>query len=254
MSTGLATRTAGMPPLVRKQYHLEVTKSSEAGDTSAAGLGTFDGAASVYNVIDLHGDVIAPGAFDQTLKDKGDQRALLYQHDPHRPIGLAKFTDSPSALLTQGTPNGEVNDAREAMALVRQGAIKGLSIGFDIRADRWEGGVRVIEEIDLWEVSIVTWPANPLANITQAKSMTDTLAELRAKATVAEAACNLKAGKPLSQKNLLLVESAIEALTALRDAVGVADDDPTGASDTVNPEGSELLDELLDEIRSARRS
>lgn len=151
--------------LIRKQFPIVLKAEDPAADEG--GLGTFAGIASVFNAVDLHGDVISPGAFDKTLAAKGAYFPLLWQHDTDKPIGKAAMRASHEGLLIDsGEPNAEVALAREAMALVKQGAIRGISIGFNIVADRWVDGVRVIDEIDLWEVSIVTFAAQPLAQIT----------------------------------------------------------------------------------------
>lgn len=243
------TKSASMPPLVRKEYAFEVKSVADAGDTSAAGLGTFDGAASVYNVIDLHGDVIAPGAFDDTLSKTGPDRVLLWQHYIDSPIGMASFVDSAPSLDTTGTPNGEVKQAQEAMALVRQGAIKGLSIGFNITGEEWDGGIRTITGVDLWEVSVVTFPANPLANITSAKNAHMALTELKARQVINAGADHVKAGKVLSSANRKQLQGAIEALQSVLDADSGESKD---ANDTVRME--QVMADLFTEIRSYRRS
>lgn len=154
--------------LIRKQYPITL-EAKAADDGDAAGLGTFSGIASVYNVIDLHGDVITPGAFDRTLQEKGEFFPLLWQHYIDQPIGRAAMrADAQGLQIVQGEPNADVEKAREAMSLVRQGAIGGISIGFNIVADRIEKGIRYIDEVDLWEVSIVTFAAQPLAKVTHA--------------------------------------------------------------------------------------
>lgn len=238
--------------MLRKSFDLEI----KAADLDESGAGTFSGAASVYNVIDLHGDVIVPGAFDTTLKQKGDTRPLLWQHWMDNPIGTSKFTDSESALLVdEGVLVAGVRQAEEAGKLVDAGAVTGLSIGFDITRESWDGGVRIIEEIDLWEVSLVTFPANPLARVTNMKQAGEVLAKLKAQHT--------KAGRVLSAANLSLVEDAIQALTKLRDAA-VAEDGKQKGSGTdpgkgIQPasveeqEAVQIVSGFLDEIRSYSR-
>ena len=199
--------------MIRKTFDLTIEKK----ELSASGAGSFQGAASVYNVIDLHGDVIVPGAFDATLKQKGAVRPLLWQHRMDDPIGTSKFVDSESALLVdEGVLVEGVRQAEEAGKLVDAGAVTGLSIGFDIVRDSWDGGVRIIEEIDLWEVSLVTFPANPLARIAKMADAAAVLEDLRAK--------HVKAGRVLSAKNLDLVVSAYDALGKLIEAAKAEDD------------------------------
>lgn len=237
--------------LLRKEFPLtiESVKEAPSGD---GGVDVFDGLASVYDVIDLHGDVIVRGAFEDTLRRRGDERVLLYQHDIHRPIGTASFRDSEQALLTTGHANREVQDAREAMALVRQKAIKGLSIGFNITGEEWEGGIRHITGVDLWEVSVVTFPANPLANITEAKSAADALQELRAAHAVKAGAARLKAGEPLTAEQVRQLEAAMEILSSILSAPA-DEDEAEEPSDTLTAKGVEdMLAPLLTEIRSRK--
>lgn len=232
--------------LVRKTFPLDAieVKAASAGQP----LGSFLGAASVYNVIDLHGDVIDPGACSASLARKGDTRPLLWQHYMDRPIGTAKFVETGSALQCEGFPVAGVPDAEAGMALVAAGAVTGLSIGFNILDAEYDGEVRHIKEIDLWEVSLVTFPANPLAQITESKTAHAALHELRA----AEAINELKAGKVLSAKNLGLVESCIEALQKLRDAAtggeGEKGSDALDAKDEGG--GADALAALVADIRT----
>lgn len=246
--------------LVRKQFPLTIKAIEDDANGVPSG---FRGDASVYHVVDLHGDIIEPGAFDATLRSKGRERPLLWQHYIDQPIGTAAFEDDPGrALETEGSPVTEVRQAAEAMALLKAGAVKGLSIGFDIVREAWDGAVRRIEEIDLWEVSLVTFPANPLAQVTEAKSAGEALAELQAKRTVAVGAEALRKGAPLTAEQRKTLAEAAELLHALA-AQAPADDEGSDAGEgpvgdtlagTDEPEGPSPLEGLLAEIRSHRRS
>lgn len=242
------------PTLLRKQYNLTINEVKSAPQEDS-GADVFDGLASVYDVIDLHGDVITRGAFDRTLRERGDERVLLYQHDIHRPIGIAKFSDSERALRTEGHANREVQDAREAMSLVRQGAIKGLSIGFNITGEEWDGGIRHITGVDLWEVSIVTFPANPLANITEAKSAQDTLLELRAAHTCNTLGAAIAGGVQLTSEQRKTLDAAYEILGHLLETNNDTEQKSKepDASDTLTAKGAdEIFAPLLYEIRNRR--
>jgi len=131
-----------------------------------------EGFAAVYNVLDEQGDIIEPGAFSRTLDHKGGKFPLLWQHDPEQPLGVATVTDMPGkGLWVRGELNREVSKAREALALAKQGAVKGFSIGYNtVKADLDRNNVRHLKEINLWEVSHVTFPANPQAQVLIAKS------------------------------------------------------------------------------------
>jgi uncharacterized protein len=133
----------------------------------AAGL--IEGYASLFGVVDLAGDLVEPGAFTKSLARRGTaQIRCLFQHDPAEPIGAWEFLREDSrGLFARGRLNLAVGRAREVAALLEQGAIDGLSIGFKTvraRRDR-RAGVRRLSEIDLWEISVVTFPMLPDARV-----------------------------------------------------------------------------------------
>jgi HK97 family phage prohead protease len=134
--------------------------------------GQFSGAASVYNVIDSHGDVVVPGAFTKTIRENGGRVVLLNQHDPAQPIGLAELVDDSKALHVRATLNLDTQLGRDVYSNLKAGIINGLSIGFQTVRDRVVKGVREILEVSLWEVSCVTFPANTFARITSVKGIT----------------------------------------------------------------------------------
>lgn len=136
--------------------------------------GTFEGYASLFNREDMGRDVVLPGAFRESLASRGPRGIkLLFQHDANQPIGIWTALEEDSrGLYAQGKLMREVGKAREVMALMRAGALDGLSIGFKTvkaRRDR-ASGVRRLENIDLWEISIVTFPLLPEARITSTKT------------------------------------------------------------------------------------
>lgn len=126
------------------------------------GDGTVEGYASLFQEVDSTRDMVMPGAFAQTLRTRGLRRIpMLFQHDPAEPIGvwLDLFEDA-RGLKARGRLIADVVRAREVLALVRAGAIDGLSIGFRTVRGRIDPRTRVrrLEQIDLWEISIVTFP------------------------------------------------------------------------------------------------
>ncbi len=144
--------------------------------TSALSLGAdgiFEGYASVFGIVDLGGDQVVPGAFAQSLAQRGiGQVRMLWQHDPASPIGTwLSIAEDWRGLKVKGRLNLAVARAREALALLREGAVDGLSIGFRVKTARKTagGGVRRLLELDLWEISIVTFPMLPQARITAVK-------------------------------------------------------------------------------------
>jgi len=140
--------------------------------------GTFTGYGSMFNNVDLDRDVIAPGAFTKTLADKSPQKIkLLWQHDPSQPIGVwEKMAEDSRGLKVTGRLliNQGVPKADEAYALLKAGALDAMSIGFVIPPGGYDldekKRARIIKQADLWEISLVTFPANPKARITSVKA------------------------------------------------------------------------------------
>ncbi|MCB2081369.1 MAG: HK97 family phage prohead protease [Rickettsiales bacterium] len=134
--------------------------------------GKFNGYASVFSVVDQDRDVILPGAFRQTLKTERDIK-LLWQHRSEEPIGvITHMEEDDHGLYVEGRLLLDIARAREAYALLKAGTVRGLSIGYhavDYTMDETTG-TRQLRAIDLWEISLVTFPANPLAAVRTVKS------------------------------------------------------------------------------------
>ena len=131
--------------------------------------GTFSGHAALFGVEDLARDVVEPGAFAASLARRGaDGVKMLWHHDPAEPIGRwLEIREDGRGLFVRGRLIADVARAREAIALMRAGVLDGLSIGFktvDFRRDRGSG-VRRLKAIDLWEISVVTFPMQPDARV-----------------------------------------------------------------------------------------
>jgi hypothetical protein len=138
--------------------------------------GTFEGYGAVFGNVDSDSDIIAPGAFAKSLSVRKPK--MLWQHDPNEPIGIwDELAEDEHGLRVKGRVLKDVRRGAEAMALYKAGAISGLSIGFRTISAEPEanGSVRRLTEVDLWEISAVTFPSNPKANVTAAKS--DTIRE-----------------------------------------------------------------------------
>ena len=140
--------------------------------------GFFEGYASVFGVQDSDGDVIVKGAFKESLdefKAAGRMPKMLWQHDTRQIVGkwMEMFEDD-IGLYVKGRCILEVRQGQEAYALLKEGVLDALSVGFNIPAGGATGmrGL-VIEKADLMETSLVTFGANPLALITNVKSIKD---------------------------------------------------------------------------------
>lgn len=138
-----------------------------------SGDGSFSGYASLFGEVDLGRDTIVSGAFSKSLKARGAAGVrMLFQHDPAEPIGTWKvIREDERGLYVQGLLSPGVARAREVHALMKSGALDGLSIGFrTVRARSDKGsGVRRILEADLWEISVVTFPMLPAARVSNVK-------------------------------------------------------------------------------------
>jgi HK97 family phage prohead protease len=149
------------------------TKRASISVASIDEEGMFEGYASLFNIADLGGDVVMPGAFTRSLRKIGAPGVkLLWQHDGKQPIGAwISLSEDQRGLKAKGRLNLAVARAREALALMRQGALDGLSIGFrPVRATRDKAtGLRRIHELDLVEISIVTFPMLPQARVETVK-------------------------------------------------------------------------------------
>ncbi len=135
--------------------------------------GVFSGYASIFGKADLGGDRVEPGAFADSLAARGVAGIkMLFQHDPAEPIGVWRdIREDATGLHVTGQLMPDVARAREVLSLMRAGALDGLSIGFRTVKGRTDArtGIRHLARIDLWEISIVTFPMLPDARVEQVK-------------------------------------------------------------------------------------
>jgi len=135
--------------------------------------GKFEGYASVFDIVDQGMDVVSPGAFRRSL-DSGKNVKLLWQHDMASPIGVwEEIKEDEKGLFVKGRLLNDVQQGREANALMRAGAIDSMSIGYRTKEAVAEGNgsVRRLTEVDLFEISLVTFPMLPDAQVTAVKSI-----------------------------------------------------------------------------------
>lgn len=145
-------------------------KASEESDGRV-----FEGYGSVFGVLDSYADVVAKGAFKRTLKDakaKGRMPAMLWQHNPDDVVGVwTEMREDDHGLFVKGEifESGKGPLAYEAL---KKGGVSGLSIGFRTLKSKLddENGIRTLTELELWEVSLVTFPANDAARVSSVKA------------------------------------------------------------------------------------
>lgn len=186
--------------------------------------GTFEGYASVFGELDSYRDIVMPGAFKKSLKedfaDKNRKVPMLWQHSAWMPIGVyTRIQEDNKGLFVEGACNMEVQQARECHALMKQGALSGLSIGYTTVVSEWNEDdlTRKLIEVNLWEVSPVTFPAGDSARVSSVKSLADVH-------SLSETERYLRDVYGCSQKEAKAVLAKIKAVVTQRD---VADDAAT---------------------------
>lgn len=134
----------------------------------------FEGYASVFDTVDSYGDVVVRGAFQQTLRqasDSGIWPSMLWQHDQKQPVGVwTEMFEDDKGLYVRGQL-ADTSLGRDVYNLLGMNALNGLSIGYAVKDDSYdrERAVRELKNIDLWEVSVVTFPANADARVREVK-------------------------------------------------------------------------------------
>jgi uncharacterized protein len=141
-----------------------------------AGDGVFAGYASVFNALDQQGEIVAAGAFTRTLRQAQQQSrtpAMLWMHDPTIPIGLwQSIREDQNGLAVEGRLALRTQQGAEAYELLKLGALTGLSIGYRVVSSRIDTSkkARILTDVDLFEISLVTFPANESARISDVKT------------------------------------------------------------------------------------
>lgn len=159
-------------------YGLE-TKFARLGDAVAVTDGTrIEGYASYFGACDQGGDIVQKGAYAASLSalaSEGRSVKMLWQHDPAQPIGIwDEVREDAKGLYVKGRLLLDVEKGREAVALIEAGAIDGLSIGYRTqKASKNDKGQRLLSELELWEVSLVTFPMLPSARVGAKSDETD---------------------------------------------------------------------------------
>lgn len=168
----------------KMQFQLEIKQVTESGD-----FYMFEGLASTFGNEDLGGDIVQQGAFVDTIADKQREakviegltldgapaRALLpvlWQHDQYEPVGsIVEMRETGNGLLVRGAlPKGDVQVEGRVVPQMRAGSIKAMSIGYRPEVvDFSDGDARILVKIKLFEISLVTFPMNPQAQIASVK-------------------------------------------------------------------------------------
>lgn len=151
------------PAQIRKDAALKMERKAFATEWKAdSATGQVEGYGAVFGNVDTYGDIILRGAFSGTMGKR--KVKMLWQHDPSQPIGVwDEMREDDRGLWMKGRILPGVAKGKEAIELMSAGAIEGMSIGYRTVDAEYKEGNRLIKEVDLWETSIVTFPANEMA-------------------------------------------------------------------------------------------
>ena len=159
---------APLPPMSRVAIHPD---------------GAIEGYASLFGEVDHARDMVMPGAFAQTLKARGLRKIpMLFQHDPSEPVGVwLEIAEDWRGLRARGRLIPDVMRAKELLSLIKAGAVDGLSIGYRTVRGQIDpkSRVRRLYQVDLWEISIVTFPLLNGARVSSVKQTAPKLSRLR---------------------------------------------------------------------------
>lgn len=175
--------------------------------------GKFAGYGSVFGELDSYRDIVMPGAFKNSLRDdfvaKKRKVPMLWQHNMYSPIGVyTEIYEDEKGLFVEGQCNMKVQQGIECHALMEQGALTGLSIGYTTVVSEWDEKAltRKLIEVNLWEVSPVTFPAGD-----SARAQVKSLAEV---GTLSELEDYLRDAYGASRKEATALAARLKAVTA----------------------------------------
>jgi HK97 family phage prohead protease len=226
--------------------------------------GTFEGYLSVFGVVDSGKDVVEKGAFTKTIKEaEGGFVPMLWQHDEKEPIGKLFLEEDDHGLKVRGVLTLEVARAREAYALLKDGVVRGLSIGYKAIRQPVENGIRRLKEIQLFEGSVVTFPMLKVAQVDVDSVKADEQAPEQAVEASVAITEEEKAGRKISAATRKQIEDAIknahdtithlQALLSVEDITSSTDDAEKSIEqapleqDSKTPEVVEILEEKTDD-------
>lgn len=148
---------------ITKSFNFEIKASEEE-------TGVFEGFASTFGNVDSDNDVITSGAFTDSIKKRMPK--MLYQHDMRQPIGVyTDIKETSSGLMVKGKVSNTAQ-GKDIITLLKDGVIDSMSVGFVTNDYDYDNktNIRIIKSLELYEISLVTFPANEQAKITNVKS------------------------------------------------------------------------------------
>lgn len=224
---------------MKKVLQLEIKSLGELGH------GVFSGYGSTFGNVDRVGDIVERGAFERTLethKKNGTMPAMLIHHDMTRPIGRwIDMKEDEHGLSVEGKLTTGVRDADEAYALLKDGAINSMSIGYKVIREDYDHrtGINHLHEVELHELSLVTIPANAAAIVGAVKDAEGNPNIRELEAVLREAGLSRREAKAF----------LAEGFKALRPAEPEMDEPPVD-SEVLAAEAARksLIDEMLNKL------
>ena len=213
--------------MTRTLEHKEYKLAIKAFDEEA---GTFEGYASTFDSApDSYGDVVDKGAFTKTINENMKRIRLLFNHNANEPIGkILELREDDKGLYFKAKLSLGVQRAREVLALMKDEVLTTMSIGYDTITEEWKDKIRHLKEVRLWDISPVTFAANPEAVITGVKS-----------------------GRVLSASNLSKVKDVIAALQALVESAEQDEEPAKSTPPTVRDTEAAELEKAVKDLRAA---
>lgn len=236
--------------MIHKSFEVEIK-----ADTNKR---TIEAYASTFGNKDLGGDVVQKGAFAKTIQERFDQGRkngikVLWQHNMHMPIGLPIHMEEDSKGLLTVSKISNTDWGNRALELAKDRVVDKTSIGYDVIKDDYStDGARLLQELKLYEYSLVTFPMNEAADVLGVKALgdmaqlTSLLDTVGAKDLTELLQDHQKAGAVLSSGNVAKIKNAITALTEVLSVAGVepvkSATQQTGSElDSINPHDLQLI-------------
>lgn len=206
-------------------YLVKSVDASQAQMEASGDGRTISGYASVFGNVDSYNEIVVNGAFARTIKERYPKNLIKLFYGHYEPIGtLSKEPYEDATGLYVETRVADTPEARRAYQLVKDGVAAHMSIGYEVREDSTEkrGGddIRLLKDVELWEVSAVVFPANTLATIQGVKCVgAPHIKDIVEAAGLVHRAALGVIGKPgdgyLSDAELAVIEAAKSQLNAV---------------------------------------
>ena len=221
------------------------------------GTGYVEGYASVFGNVDSMGEVVEQGAFKRTIDNNLSAGKIKFVdfHNSFRSseeiLGVVEEAEEDEHGLKFSARLSSTQRAQDVRTKIKEGILDALSIGYDVVRDTIEDNIRYLNELKLFEVSIVSWGANSLAGVTNVKG--DEQLQLNRIINFAQS----KEGRVLSEDSLKLVEEAITALETLLDNADPEkstqhQDPPDKSNDDPGDHSSEEWEQIKDVLSPLR--